>query len=391
MSCYLPNLGIVNALGAGKAEVMERLLAGDQSGMEPCGPLLTGRSGVTGRVRGRLPAIPEALGEFNCRNNRLLAAAAQQLGADIDALRSRFGPQRIAVLIGTSTSGIAEGEAAAAEYESTARMPADFHYRQQEIGTAATFLARYLELDGPNYTISTACSSSARVFAAAERLLDAGFCDAAIVGGADSLCNLTVNGFDALESMSARICQPFSVNRDGINIGEGAALFVVTREPAAVRLAGVGESSDAFHMSAPEPSGDGAERAIREALGNAGLSPASIGYLNLHGTATPKNDEMESQVVARVFGAGTYCSSTKSQVGHTLGAAGAQEIGFCWLLLDETNSGRRLPKHLWDGEADPALPEIGLTGDGASWEQDAMMSNSFAFGGSNVSVIVARS
>ncbi len=269
-------------------------------------------------------------------------------------------------------------------------MPKDYHYRQQEIGTGAEFLARFLGLGGPRYTISTACSSSAKAIAAARRLLFAGLCDAAVVGGCDSLCRLTTNGFDALESMSSRICNPFSANRDGINVGEGAALFILTREDAAIRVAGIGESSDSYHMTAPEPSGEGAETAIRAALREAAVGPQEIGYVNLHGTATVMNDAMESHVVQRVFGPETPCSSTKSQTGHTLGAAGAQEIGLCWLLLNDRNDTRRLPRHLWDGVVDEDLASIGLTGDGAHWEKDLFMSNSFAFGGSNVSIIIGR-
>ena len=218
---------------------------------------------------------------------------------------------------------------------------------------AAEFAARYLGLTGPRYTISTACSSSANAFARRARLLAAGRCDAAVVGGADSLCRLTLNGFDALESLSPELCNPFSRNRRGINIGEGACVFLVTRTPSAVRLCGVGESSDGYHMSAPDPDGRGAEIAIRAALAQAGLQPADVGYVNLHGTATLKNDEMESRVVARVFGTATPCGSTKSLIGHTLGAAGAQELGLCWLLLDGER-GRRLPPHLWDGVSGPA-------------------------------------
>jgi len=390
VSTYLSDVAIINALGSGSEAVLENLLRGEQSGMHACGPLLTGRSGVVGRVAGELAALPPELAEYDCRNNRLLAATATQLESAIEALKSRFGPSRIAVIIGTSTSGIAEGEAAVAALAKDGKMPGAFHYRQQEIGTAAEFLARYLGVDGPRYTISTACSSSAKAFASGRRLLDAGLCDAVIVGGSDSLCELTTNGFDALESMAPDICNPFSANRNGINIGEGAALFLMSHDPAPVRLLGVGESSDSYHMSAPEPAGKGAEIAIRAALMDAGLEPKQIAYINLHGTATIKNDEMESCVVERVFGSGVQCSSTKSQIGHTLGAAGAQEIGLCWLLLDEMNEMRRLPKHLWDGEADPDLATIGLTGDDARWELGIFMSNSFAFGGSNVSVIVGR-
>jgi 3-oxoacyl-[acyl-carrier-protein] synthase I len=390
VNCYLSDLAIVNALGCGQQAVLDGLLAGDQAGMRPCGPFLTGRKGFAGEVGAQLHEVPERLQAFDCRNNRLLVTAAAQLAAAIEELRSRVGEARIAVLIGTSTSGIAEGEDAVAALASSGAMPARFNYCQQEIGTAAEFLARYLSLSGPRYTISTACSSSAKAIIAARRLIAAGHCDAAIAGGCDSLCKLTSNGFDALESMSDGICNPFSANRNGINVGEGAALFLLGHDEAAVRLAGAGESSDAWHMSAPEPSGRGAELAIRAAIADAGVQPRHIAYVNLHGTATVLNDEMESHVIARVFGASTPCSSTKSQIGHTLGAAGAQELALCWLLLQDANRGRRLPRHLWDGEADPALAAIGLTGEGAVWEQGLFMSNSFAFGGSNASIIIGR-
>jgi 3-oxoacyl-[acyl-carrier-protein] synthase-1 len=390
MTIYLSDLGIINALGEGKTAVLNRLLQEDQSGMLPTGRLLTGRESLVGTVREPLDALPAEFSDYDCRNNRLLVAAARQIEDPIRELRSEYGPQRIAVLVGTSTSGIGAGEEAMESHTSRGEMPADYHYRQQGIGTGAEFLAAYLQLDGPRYTISTACTSSAKVFASGERLLAADLCDAVIVGGSDSLCRLTVNGFDALSSLSNGICNPFSINRNGINVGEGAALFLLTRTAAPIRLAGVGESSDAYHMSAPDPSGNGAELAIRQAMANAGVTPELIGYINLHGTATRKNDEMESRVVNRIFGSETPCSSTKSQIGHTLGAAGAQEIGLCWLLLCEQNRNRRLPRHLWDGEADPELPAIALTSDDARWTSDLLMSNSFAFGGSNVSLIIGR-
>jgi 3-oxoacyl-[acyl-carrier-protein] synthase-1 len=185
-------------------------------------------------------------------------------------------------------------------------------------------------------------------------------------------------------------CNPFSANRRGINIGEGACVFVVSKVPAILRLCGVGESSDGHHISAPDPSGRGAETAIRAALAQAGALPKAVGYVNLHGTATPKNDEMESQVMARVFGLTVPCGSTKSLIGHTLGAAGALELGFCWLLLSDANVRRRLPAHGWDGARDPRLPPINLVGDDARWERDLFVSNSFAFGGSNAAVAVGR-
>ncbi len=390
MSYYLSDLGIINALGTGKSAVLENLLREDQSGMRPYGPMLTGRYGVVGQVSEALPELPPEFAEYDCRNNQLLISAAAQIRASIERLKSRYGADRIAVLIGTSTSGIAVAEAASDAVQGSRAMPGSYDYRQQEIGTAAEFLARYLGLTGPRYTISTACTSSAKTFASGERLIAANLCDAVVVGGSDSLCKLTTNGFDALESMSDSICNPFSANRKGINVGEGAALFLLSRDTAPIRLAGIGESSDAYHMSAPEPSGKGAELAIRRALANAKTAPEDVAYINLHGTATVKNDAMESCVINRVFGPETPCSSTKSQIAHTLGAAGAQEIGICWLLLDEANAARRLPRHLWDQVVDPELATIGLTGADAQWENDVLMSNSFAFGGSNASIVIGR-
>jgi len=390
MNLYLNDVGVIGPIGAGKADVLARLLAADGSGMEPHVGLLTGRSTVIGRVREHLPATPLELAELDCRNNRLLAQALDQIAKPISDLRATFGADRIAVVLGTSTSGISAGEDALEVHAREGRMPETYHYRQQEIGAAAEFAARYLGLTGLRYTISTACSSSAKAFASAWRLFATGRCDAAIVGGVDSLCKLTLNGFDALESLAPDRCNPFSANRRGINIGEGACVFVVSKVPAAVRLCGVGESSDGYHISAPDPSGRGAEIAIRAALAQAGAAPAAVGYVNLHGTATPKNDEMESQVMARVFGLEAPCSSTKSLIGHTLGAAGALELGFCWLLLSDANVRRRLPAHGWDGARDPHLPPINLVGDDARWERDLFVSNSFAFGGSNAAVAVGR-
>ena len=391
MSYFFSDLGIVNALGAGKTDVLRGLMAGDRSGMVAYSGLLTGRSTVVGRVRQTLRPLPPHVAEFDCRNNRLLAMALDEIAPSIAHVASTVGAHRVAVVIGTSTSGIAAGEDAIDALHREGKFPTGFHYRQQEIGMAAEFGARYLGLSGVRYTISTACSSSANAFASAKRLLAAGRCDAAVVGGSDSLCRLTLNGFDALEALSPELCNPFSANRKGLNIGEGAAVFLMTRSPAAVRLYGIGESSDGYHMSAPDPQGRGAEIAIRAALAQAALEPSGVGYVNLHGTATQKNDEMESRVVARLFGAATPCGSTKSLIGHTLGAAGAQELGLCWLVLNAANERQRLPTHLWDGIPDPRLPEINLVGRDKSWERGVFVSNSFAFGGSNTAVAIGYS
>jgi 3-oxoacyl-[acyl-carrier-protein] synthase-1 len=216
-----------------------------------------------------------------------------------------------------------------------------------------------------------------------------GLCDALVVGGVDSLCELTLRGFAALESTSLERTNPMSSNRAGINIGEGAAVFLMSREQGPALLAGIGESSDAHHISAPDPTGAGGELALRAALADAGMSPTAIGYVNLHATATRKNDEMEARLMSRVFPQGVAASGTKPLTGHTLGAAGATELGFAWLVL--VREGAVLPRHVWDGVADTALPKLDLIEEARHLSPgQAVMSNSFAFGGNNVSLVLAH-
>ncbi|KWH07782.1 3-oxoacyl-ACP synthase [Burkholderia territorii] len=385
---YLSAPGMINALGATTDEIVDALRAGISPGMQPRTDVPAG--GWVGRVRSTLDvAPPESLAHFDCRNNRLLLAALAQIGSFVDAAIARYGPRRVGVVIGTSTSGIQAAEQAFAQRAATGAMPAAFDYRQMEIGTAAPFVRAVLGVGGPAYTLSTACTSSAKAFAAARRLLQLRLCDAVVVGGADSLCELTLQGFASLESVSPARTNPMSRNRSGINIGEGAALFVMCRDEAAVRLAGVGESSDAHHISAPDPAGYGAEDALRGALADAGVDSSAIGYVNLHATATRLNDEMEAKVTARVFPHGVPASGTKPLTGHMLGAAGATELGFGWLTLAR---GIPLPTHVWDGEHDPSLPRLDLVHGERRLAGDAsgryVMSNSFAFGGSNASLIL---
>jgi len=232
-----------------------------------------------------------------------------------------------------------------------------------------------------------------QALASAQRLIATGLCDAAVVGGADTLCKMTIQGFDSLEALAPDYCNPFSRNRDGINIGEGAAVFLMSREPSPVALLGSGESSDAYHVSAPDPEGTGAALAMCRALEHAGLAPEAIGYINLHGTATPLNDAMEGCAVAKIFGGETPCSSTKAMTGNMLGAAGAVEAAFLWLTLEPQFATGLVPPHLWDGAADPAIPSVNLAPAGcriALSDRCAVLSNSFAFGGSNASVILGR-
>lgn len=386
--CYLTDLGMVNALGGDRTAIARSLFKG-VAGLAPC-DWVAGRTTYTAPVSSPLAPLTEALAMFDSRNARLALAAVEQMRATLTELALRYDPTRVAVIAGTSTSGIGEGESAVAAVESGQPCPDSYHYRAQEIGNLAQIVAEYTGFKGLAYTISTACSSSAHALASAKRLLQSRQVDAVIAGGADSLCRLTVNGFASLDSVSEAPCTPFSENRAGINIGEGAAFFVVTREPlmSSVRLLGAGASSDAHHISAPEPGGRGAELAIQSALADAGLSAKDVGYINLHGTGTPLNDAMEAGVVSRLFPRHVQVSSSKGQLGHTLGAAGATEAGLMWLALTE---GGKLPPHRYDGHYDPRLPELNLvaTGEGLSCEnRPIMLSNSFAFGGNNAALLL---
>lgn len=386
--------GIITPLGRGKDAVARKLFKGSRDSLVRDDSLIPKRSVYVGAVTGELPVLPDSLEQFDCRNNRLMLAALAEIRAAVDSAAERYGRDRVAVILGTSTSGIGDGEEALTTYRRTGSWPNRFHYRQQETSSLSDFAARWLNVTGPAYTVATACSSSAKVFASARRLIHAGMADAAVVGGADTLCRMTLNGFNALEALSKGLCNPFSVRRDGINIGEGAAAFLLDREDGDIQFLGAGETSDAHHPTAPDPQGRGATTAMRQALADAGLSTADIGYVNLHGTATPLNDAMEGIAVHDVFGSAVACSSTKAMTGHMLGATGGCEAAFLWLALNPaTNPSSLLPPHLWDGEADPAIPRLNLIAPGASMPRvgrSAMLSNTFGFGGSNVALILGR-
>ena len=385
---HLNDVGIVCALGCGREQVAAALFAGHAGGLQWNERVLPGKKLMLGEVDHPLPTLQQWPLALRGRNNALLQLALTQIQPAVDQAIARYGAGRVAVVVGTSTSGIGEAEQALQARADSGHWPPGFTYAQQEMGAPAQFVRASSGAAGPAWTLSTACSSSAKALMSAARLLQMGLADAVIAGGADSLCRFTVTGFSALEAVSAERCNPFSANRNGINIGEGAALFLMTREQGPVRLAGWGESADAHHMSAPDPAGKGAERAIREALTRAGIDAADIGYINLHGTATPQNDAMEAAVVARLFGARMPSSSTKPLTGHALGAAGAIEAALCWLTLAR-NPTQALPPHWWDGVADPALPAIDLIAPGRCAEAPLRyaLSQSFAFGGSNAALV----
>lgn len=277
MKTYLNELGVVCTLGTGKAAVAEALFAGDDSGIRQEAGWLPDRTLPLGAVRTELPPVPVSLaGHRDNRNNRLLLAAALEIEAPIRAAIARYGSARVGVIIGTSTTGIDEACHGIAAYRRDGVWPADYRYAHQELGAPAEFLTEWLDLAGPCYGISTACTSGARALLSARRLLRMGVCDAVLCGGADTLAGLPTNGFHALEALDSERCQPFSRHRRGINIGEAAALFLMTREPGPVELLGGGASSDAYHMSSPDPQGLGAQQAMREALRDAELDAAQI-------------------------------------------------------------------------------------------------------------------
>jgi 3-oxoacyl-[acyl-carrier-protein] synthase I len=384
---YLQRPAWVSALGRGDA-AREALFARTPGGVAPSGRYTPGRDLHLGCVRETLPTLAGWPAAFRSRSNALLALVIEDLRGAVEQAVSRYGPRRVAVVLGISAAGLHEGVAAVRHLAGHSDWPVGYDYAQQEMGNGAAFTARALGLQGPAYTVSTACSSGAKALASAARLLRAGIADAVVAGGVDALSAFTIAGFGALESVSAPRCNPLSLHRSGINLGEGAALFLLGGEPAAVRLAGWGESSDAHHMSAPEPGGRGALAAMRQALARAQVAPRAIDYVNLHGTATPQNDAMESRAVAELVGLEVPVSSTKAITGHTLAAAGAVEAAIAWHTLVDNPAGR-LPPHWWDGVRDPALPPLRVAhpDEPLGRAPRNVLSNSFAFGGNNAALV----
>jgi 3-oxoacyl-[acyl-carrier-protein] synthase I len=335
-----------------------------------------------GRVAGlEEERITGPLAEFDCRNNRLAQVGLAQDGfaEKILTARKKYGAKRIAVLLGTSTSGILQTEVAyrSGNFE-------NLRYRHaQNLFSVTDFVRRSLELEGPAMTISTACSSSAKVFASAWRYLEAGVADAAVVGGVDSLCLTTLHGFTSLQLVSDEPCRPFDAARRGMSIGEAAGFALLERE-GPMRLVGYGESSDAHHMSTPHPEGEGALAAMRQALERAGLEPAGIDYVNAHGTATPANDRAEDRALVRLFGNKVPVSSTKGWTGHTLGAAGVVEAIVCFLALEHG----LIPGTLNSSALEPGL-ESQIVLRNRSARVRRALTNSFGFGGSNCSLVFA--
>jgi 3-oxoacyl-[acyl-carrier-protein] synthase-1 len=383
-----------SCIGRGLDQTLTALRA-QRSGLQRCTFDTVDLAMFTGEVAGvdavRLPA---QLTEFECRNNRLALLGLMQDGfaEAVRAAIANYGASRIGVFLGTSTSGILQTELAYRRRDAvTGALPADFIYgKTHNTFSVADFTRHYFGLSGPAVVVSSACSSSAKVFSSARRMMAAGLIDAAVVGGVDTLCLTTLYGFNSLELVSEQACRPFDAQRNGISIGEAAAFALLERTPEhldadAVLLLGTGESSDAHHMSSPHPDGLGARMAMQDALKMAGLQASEIDYINLHGTATQTNDAAEGKAVSAVFGAGTPCSSTKGATGHTLGAAGGVEAVICALALQHG----LLPAGLNVQQLDPVL-KLDYVLENRERPVASVLSNSFGFGGTNCSLIFGR-
>jgi 3-oxoacyl-[acyl-carrier-protein] synthase-1 len=379
-----------SCIGVGNQAAMAHL-AGGRGGLKPCAFESVNMETFVGEVPGvDEVSLPAELAQFDCRNNRLTELALRQddFLETVREVVAHHGAQRVGVFMGTSTAGILQTELAYRQRDPTSgALPAAYCYSgTHNTFSVANYVRRRCRIEGPATALSSACASSAKVFASAKRAIDAGLIDAAVVGGTDSLCLTTLYGFHSLQLTSASPCRPFDVARDGISIGEASALAILERvvEPPsdAVLLLGTGESSDAYHMSAPHPEGAGARRAILAALGAAGLAPDSIDYINLHGTGTPSNDRAESQAVTSVFGATLPCSSTKGATGHTLGAAGALEAVISTLCI----GAGLMPGGIGTSRIDPTLTAHYLR-ENRRAPLRRVLSNSFGFGGANCSLI----
>jgi len=384
---------VTSALGHGRSAALESL-RNNRGGLTRCdypqAKLDTWIGRVTGLEDYRLPG---ELAEWDCRNNRLAHLALNQDGFldECRRLRERYGAEQVGVFLGTSTSGIELTERAYRERHDTGELPEWFSYsHSQDMFTLPAFLRTALGLSGPALAVSTACSSSAKVFATAARYMQAGLCRAALVGGVDSLCLMTLYGFHSLQLVSAAPCRPADAERDGINLGEAAGFALLEWSDAcgdqdSPMLLGFGESGDAHHMSAPHPEGAGAALAMQAALDRSGLKPADVDWVHLHGTGTPANDQAEDLAVRRVFGPGQISSSTKGWCGHTLGAAGIMGFGIAALAMEHGF----VPASLNTHKVDPAI-DADIVLENREQPVSRVMVNAFGFGGSNASLVVGR-
>jgi len=379
----ITGIALCNAIGSNRSEVQKSLFE-SRSGLGPS-PIALPFETVVGAVESELPALPEELEAWTTRTTRIAALLLHELGPALDRLRARWRPERIAVLLGTSTGGADTTENAYRRFLSSGSFPDDYSFfRQHTFGSILHVVRTLSGATGPAWMVSTACTSSAKPLASAQRLISSGMIDAAIVGGIDTLCSMTLHGFRSLDALSKTACKPFNAERSGLNIGEGGAFLLLEKsgEPIAM-LEGVGESSDAYHISAPHPEGLGARLAMERAIKEVGCPPESIDYVNAHGTGTRLNDISESAAIESILGRDVPVVSTKSYTGHMLGAAGGTEAAMAVMSIMEG----WIPASLRAGPVDKKIA-IRVNETRLDGRVDRILSNSFAFGGNNISVVI---
>ncbi len=390
MKIYLSKPGIMSSAGSNLEELYTSIVSGDQSGIKRY-ETFSGSTFFAARIDES--KLNPSSGRFDMKIIRIEEAALDQIGSIIEKAKSKYGEKRIAVCVGSCDNGTEFSLAGHRKYFENGTFPEDYSIEMQGADYVSTFIAEKYSPKGPACTFSTACSSSAGAIIKAAELIRSGSCDAAVAGGIDIASDTTLDGFASLEAISEKITNPFSKNRSGITLGDGAAFFVLSKEPLdesmpKICLLGYGESCDAHHMTSPDPSGIGAKKAIEKALSNAKIKPEEVDYINLHGTGTKFNDSMEAKAVDAVFGAyKVHCSTTKPITGHTLGAAGALELAICFAAV--TNN--VLPPQIWDGVFDDEMPKLNFVNKNDNLYQTKIcLSNSFAFGGANACLVIKK-
>ncbi len=382
LDVYINHFSVASRLGMNEQETFASLNSATPPTPDTKYPLIDGGSTM-------VASLPS---EISCKNltktNAIAEHLLSQIAPAIENMNSMFSPERIAVIIGSSTTGIGEAIEELANKIDVGNWAEDYDFSDQELGDIAQFIQERIGSRGPTYAISTACTSSTKAIISAVRLIKSGLADAVVCGGIDTFSDLTVNGFSSLNSVSSYKCSPFGEKRDGINIGEGGALFIVSGSPSEWQITGTGETSDAYHISSPAPDGVQAERAVNQALSEANLVTKDIDLVHLHGTGTELNDLTEADIMMRLFGPQTPCVSTKGMTGHTLGAAGALQLAINLICMKN----QIYPPHVLSGARDMGLPQIKLCGlqEKACNSIKNALCTSYAFGGSNAALIVSN-
>lgn len=385
---YLSEPGVMSAAGCSLDELWNSVTSGNQSGIKRV-KSFTGDEFFAARIDDS--RLGKTSAKYDMRIFKIEEGALDQISAQVEAAKEKFGVERIAVCVGSCDNGTEFSVAGHREYFKTGSFPEEYSLEIQGADYPATFVSDKFGLRGPSLAFSTACSSSAVALIKAAQLIKSGVADAVVAGGVDIASDTVLIGFSSLEAVSSEITNPFSKNRHGITLGEAASFFVVSKSPldeTGIELLGYGESCDAHHLTSPDPSGDGAFQAMTEALNRAGLKPEAIDYINLHGTGTKLNDSMEAKAVAKIFGENTVlASTTKPMTGHTLGAAGALEAAICYKAIVSKDG--KIPLQVWDGVQDEELPAMNFASNKSEIKEIRVcMSNSYAFGGSNASLIL---